>query len=133
MRSGSESTLDTISPTSAASTKRERNRRKKENTKKRKAEEFKNKANEAKTLAGMGTMVLNERVLGGSGNGNSLLRLSFSSNGSSSSSLLTKSEATEQQTLNTLSQYIKYLFSSVAFHHQLLTLILLDNQPGRLW
>jgi hypothetical protein len=133
MRSGSESTRDTISPTSAASTKRERNRRKKENAKKRKAENLKNEADEANALAGMGTMALNERVLGGAGNGNSLPRLSFSSNGSSSSSSPTQSEATEQQTLNILSQYIKYLFSSVAFHHQLLTLILLDNQPGRLW
>lgn len=67
MRSGSESTLDTILPTSAASTKRERNRRKKENAKKRKAEELKNKADEAEVLAGMGTMALNERVLGGRG------------------------------------------------------------------
>jgi hypothetical protein len=111
VRSGSESMLDTISPTSAASTKRERNRRKKENAKKRKAEELKNKADEAEVLAGMGTMALNERVLGGAGNGNSLPRLSFSSNGSSSSSSPTESEATEQQTLNTLSQHIKYLFS----------------------
>jgi hypothetical protein len=77
----------------------------------------------------MGTMALNERVLGGAGNGNSQPRLSFSSNGSSSSSSPTQSESTEQQTLDTLSQYIKYLFPSVAF----LTLILLDNQPGRLW
>ena len=74
-------------------------------------------------------MALNERVLGGAGNGNSQPRLSFSSNGSSSSSSPTQSESTEQQTLDTLSQYIKYLFPSVAF----LTLILLDNQPGRLW
>ena len=133
MRSGSESTRDTISPTSAASTKQERNRRKKENAKKRKAEKLKNEADEANALAGMGTMAFNERVLGSAGNGNSLPRLSFSSNGSSSSSSPTQSEATEQQTLNTSSQYIKYLFSSVAFHHQLLTLILLDHQPGRLW
>ncbi|KAH8814170.1 hypothetical protein F5882DRAFT_485684 [Hyaloscypha sp. PMI_1271] len=110
IRSGSESTLDTISPTSAASPKRERNRRKKENAKKRKAEKLKNKADETNALAGMGTMALNERVLGGAGNGNSQPRLSFSSNGSSSSSSPTQSESTEQQTLDTL-----------------------NNQPGRLW
>ncbi len=70
-----ESPLDAMAPSSTASTKAERNRRKRKNAKKRKAEEVQKAAAELELLAKMSSLALKERVLDSAGEGDSELQL----------------------------------------------------------
>jgi hypothetical protein len=115
-----------MTPTSAASSKAERNRHKKENAKKRQADEMQKKCAEAGLLEQMSTMALEEKALDNSRHGDFSAQLKSTSNGVSSNDSSTEQEPDKQQVVIPSNEFTICSRTFVHFLHlQVLTFAIL--------